>query len=223
MILRRGRQQKKTFAKHHDKHSRTVAPKTGQRSKIFIVSAPSGCGKTTLCKKLLKDKLGLHQSVSVTTRPPRRGERAGLDYSFVSAEEFIRMIDAKELLEYEENFGFLYGTPKRTVEDMLKKGRNVLLSIDVKGAMNVRNSYPNNTVLVFVVPPSMDELKKRLETREADTAKAIADRLKIAKQEIAYKDKYDYVVVNDKLDIAYKKLKEIIMTEGERDAAPSNR
>ena len=200
-----------------------MTPKTGTKSRIFIVSAPSGCGKTTLCKKLLKDKIKLYQSVSITTRPPRRGERNGADYFFVSAEEFIRMIDAKELLEYEENFGFLYGTPKKAVEELLRKGRNVLLSIDVKGAMNVRKSYPQNSVLIFVMPPSMEELKKRLESREADTAKAILNRLKIAKQEIACKDKYDYIVVNDKLSTAYKKLKEIIILEGEKNAAPRNR
>jgi guanylate kinase len=200
-----------------------VKPKTEPKSKVFIVSAPSGCGKTTLCKKLLKDKLKLHQSVSITTRPPRRGERNGADYFFISAEEFIRMIDAKELLEYEENFGFLYGTPKKAVEELLQKGRNVLLSIDVKGAINVRKSYPQNSVLIFVMPPSMEELKKRLESREADTAKAILNRLKVAKQEVACKDKYDYVVVNDSLNAAYKKLKEIITLEGENDAVPRDR
>ena len=200
-----------------------MTPKTRPMGKIFIVSAPSGCGKTTLCKKLLKDKLKLHQSVSITTRPPRRGERNGVDYSFVSAEEFIRMIDAKELLEYEENFGFLYGTPKKTVEDLLQKGRNVLLSIDVKGAMNVRKNYPKNSVLIFVMPPSMEELKNRLESREADTAKAIVNRLKVAKQEIAFKDKYDYVVINDRLGTAYKILKETILLEGEKDAGTRNR
>ncbi|MDO8536279.1 MAG: guanylate kinase [Candidatus Omnitrophota bacterium] len=192
-----------------------MTPKTELKGKIFIVSAPSGCGKTTLCKKLLKDKLKLHQSVSITTRPPRRGERNGTDYFFMSAEEFIRMIDGKELLEYEENFGFLYGTPKKAVEELLKKGKNVLLSIDVKGAMNVRKNYPHSSVLIFVMPPSMDELKKRLESRQADTAKAILNRLKVAKQEVAYKDKYDYIVVNDRLNTAYKKLKDIINLEGE--------
>ena len=193
------------------------------KGKIFVISAPSGCGKTTLCKKLLKDKLKLHQSVSITTRSPRRGERNGADYFFVSAEEFIRMIDAKELLEYEENFGFLYGTPKKSVEDMLQKGRNILLSIDVKGAMNVRKSYPKNSVLIFVMPPSMEDLKDRLESRQADTAKAILNRLKVAKQEVAYKDKYDHIVVNDRLDTAYKKLKEIILLEGENNAATRDR
>ena len=200
-----------------------MTPKTGPKNRIFIISAPSGCGKTTLCKKLLKDKLKLHQSVSITTRPPRRGERNGTDYFFLSAEEFIRMIDAKELLEYEENFGFLYGTPRKAVEELLREGKNVLLSIDVKGAMNVRKSYPQNSVLIFIAPPSMEELKKRLESREADTAKAILNRLKVAKQEVACKDKYNYVVVNDRLNATYKRLKEIIILEGEKDAGTRNR
>ena len=200
-----------------------MTPAIKSKSRIFIVSAPSGCGKTTLCKKLLADKLKLHQSISVTTRPPRRGERNNSDYFFISAEEFIRMIDAKELLEYEENFGYLYGTPKKFVDGLLKKGKNVLLSIDVKGAMNVRKNYPYNSVLVFVMPPSMEELKKRLESREADTTKSILNRLKIAKQEIAYRDKYDYVVVNDRLDAAYKMLKDIIILEGEKNAITGNR
>jgi guanylate kinase len=192
-----------------------MSPKIKPDSKIFIVSAPSGCGKTTLCRKLLKDKsLKLYQSVSATTRHPRKGERNGTDYLFMSAEEFIRMIDSKELLEYEENFGFLYGTPKKLVEELLRKGRNILLSIDVKGAMSVRKNYPRNTVLIFIMPPSMEELKKRLETREADTTKAILSRLKIAKQEIAERDKYDYVIVNDSLSAAYKALKNIITLEG---------
>ena len=201
-----------------------MMPKTTPSGKICIVSAPSGCGKTTLCKKLLKDKLlKLRQSVSATTRPRRKGERDGADYFFMSAEEFIRMIDAKELLEYEENFGFLYGTPKKLVEELIQKGRDLLLSIDVKGAMNIRKNYPQNSVLIFIMPPSMDELKKRLEQRESDTAKSILNRLKIAKQEIAHRDKYDYVVVNDKLNAAYKALKDIIILEGEKDAATRDR
>lgn len=187
-----------------------------QKGKIFVISAPSGCGKTTLCRKLLKDKLKLAHSVSATTRLPRKGERNGKDYYFVTAQEFVAMIDAKEFLEYEDNFGCLYGTPKQKVEALLAKGRNVLLSIDVKGAMNVRKLYPGSSVLIFIMPPSVQALKKRLELRSQDTARAITKRLEIAKHEIAYKDKYDYVVVNDQLDKAYKKLKEIITAEGQK-------
>lgn len=181
--------------------------------KLFIVSAPSGCGKTTLCKKLLEDKLNLIHSVSVTTRPPRKDEIEGKDYFFVSPEEFRAMIKRKEFLEYEENFGFLYGTPKKFVEGLLKKGVFVLLSIDVKGASKVRKLFSRRSVLIFIMPPTLEALKKRLESRMTEGARSISDRLKIARNEIKHKSKYDYVVVNDSLDAAYKKLKNIIISE----------
>ncbi|OGW94319.1 MAG: guanylate kinase [Omnitrophica bacterium RIFCSPLOWO2_12_FULL_45_13] len=193
------------------------------KGKVFVISAPSGCGKTTLCKKLLDDNLKLARSISVTTRSARKGEKKGVDYRFVSPAEFIAMIDKKEFLEYEENFGYLYGTPKKFVEDLLNSGKNVLLSIDVKGAMNVRKLYPKESVLIFILPPSIEALKKRLEERSSDAAHSILNRLKISRKEIAYKNRYDYTVVNDRLDTAYKKLKNIIISEGERYAGPADR
>ncbi|OGW76734.1 MAG: guanylate kinase [Omnitrophica bacterium RIFCSPLOWO2_02_FULL_45_16] len=193
------------------------------KGKVFVISAPSGCGKTTLCKKLLDDNLKLARSISVTTRSARKGEKKGVDYRFVSPAEFIAMIDKKEFLEYEENFGYLYGTPKKFVEDLLNSGKNVLLSIDVKGAMNVRKLYPKESVLIFILPPSIEALKKRLESRSSDAAHSILNRLKISRKEIAYKNRYDYTVVNDRLDTAYKKLKNIIISEGERYAGPADR
>ena len=188
-------------------------PAAKDKGKIFIISAPSGCGKTTLCKKLLNDKLNLTHSISATTRPARKSEKKGVDYFFVSPAEFVAMIDRKEFLEYEENFGHLYGTPKKKVDMLLGKGKNVLLSIDVKGAMNVLKLYPEESILIFIMPPTIDALKKRLETRSADTASSILKRLKLAKQEIACRNKYDYTIVNDRLDTAYKRLKEIINSE----------
>jgi guanylate kinase len=184
-----------------------------RKGKLFIVSAPSGCGKTTLCKKLLEDNLKLSHSISATTRPPRKGEIEGKDYFFVSPEEFRAMAKRKEFLEHEENFGYFYGTPKKFVTGLLEKGRDVLLSIDVKGAMKVGKLYPERSVLVFIMPPTMDALKKRLEARMTDPADSITNRLKIAKKEIRSKGKYDYVVVNDRLDTAYKKIKDIIKKE----------
>ncbi|MDD5427894.1 MAG: guanylate kinase [Candidatus Omnitrophica bacterium] len=182
-------------------------------AKLFVISAPSGSGKTTLCNKLLKDKLGLARSVSITTRPARKGERDGLDYHFVSEKYFRDTIKKNGFLEYEENFGSLYGTPKKFIASRLKKGLSVLLSIDVKGAMKVRKKYPGQSVLIFILPPSLNDLKKRLHSRRSEDKKAISTRLKLAKREIAYKNKYDYTVVNDRLDIAYKKLKGIILSE----------
>jgi len=187
-----------------------------RKGKLFIVSAPSGCGKTTLCKKLLEDKLNLKHSVSTTTRPPRKGEIDGKDYFFVSPEEFRAMMKRRELLEHEENFGFLYGTPKKRALSLLEKGKSVLLSIDVKGAMKVKRLYPGKSVLIFIMPPALSELKKRLESRRTDAASSISARLKIARREIGYKGRYDHVVVNDSLDAAYRKLRKIILTESKK-------
>jgi len=182
-------------------------------AKLFVISAPSGSGKTTLCNELLKDGLSLERSVSMTTRPPRRGERDGVDYHFVSEKYFRDTIRKRGFLEYEENFGFLYGTPKKSIGRRHKKGDNVLLSIDVKGAANVRKEYPEESVLIFILPPSPAVLKKRLEARRSEDERAIETRLKLAKREMAYKTQYDYIIVNDRLNAAHKKLKDIVVSE----------
>ena len=181
--------------------------------KLFVISAPSGSGKTTLCKKLLKDDLGLAGSISATTRPPRPNEVDGIDYHFVSREKFQKMIKGKELLEYEDNFGQFYGTPKRFIEKNLRSGKPVLLSIDVKGAMKIRRKYNVKSALIFILPPSMAALKKRLVGRMSEDKSAIKKRLDVAKKELAYIKKYDHCVVNDSLTSAYKKLKKIILSE----------
>lgn len=182
-----------------------------QRGKVFVISAPSGCGKTTLANKLLEDKLGLTASVSVTTRDPRPGETDGKDYHFVTKEKFKKMVSRGEFLEHEENFGNFYGTPNRPIEEALEAGRSALLNIDVKGAMRVRRAHPNDSVLIFIMPPSITVLKKRLHGRKADKAEEIKRRLDLAKKEISYKDKYDHIVVNDRLDTAYRKLRKIVI------------
>jgi len=183
------------------------------RGKLFIISAPSGSGKTTLCKKLLADNMGLVHSVSATTRAPRPGEKDGVDYHFISRKIFETMAERGEFLEYEDNFGELYGTPRRLIKDSLKADKPVLLSIDVKGAMKVRREYPEDSVLIFILPPSIAALEKRLKSRESDGAETIAMRLNLAKKELSYKDKYDYKIVNDKLTGAYRKLEAIIISE----------
>ena len=149
----------------------------------------------------------------MTTRPPRPGEKDGADYRFVSERYFRGTIKKNGFLEYEENFGYLYGTPKKFIEDRLKKGGSVLLSIDVKGAMKVRRHYPEESVMIFILPPSVVALKKRLKARRADGAETITRRLNLAEKELSYKDKYDYRVINDKLAGAYRKLKNIIISE----------
>ena len=190
-----------------------MAKDRGRKGKLFIISAPSGCGKTTLAKRLLEDDLGLAQSVSVTTRSPRAGEKEGVDYYFVSKKAFGAMIRRKELLEHEVNFGNHYGTPRKKVEEKLGKGESILLSIDVKGAMNVKGLYPNDAVLIFIMPPSISDLKKRLVLRNSDDKKTMDRRLKFAKKEVSYKNRYDHVVVNDRLETAYRRLKKIIVNE----------
>ncbi len=187
------------------------------RGRIFTISAPSGCGKTTLLKRLLKDRrLKLVHSISMTSRPPRKDEKEGIDYYFVSKDVFEKKIENGEFLEWEENFGNLYGTPKGFIEDALREGSKALLSIDVKGAMNIRKAYPRRTTLIFILPPSISALEERLKKRKTDGSYVISNRLRIAREEMAYKDKYDYVVVNDNLDIAYAKLKRIILKEAKK-------
>ncbi len=181
--------------------------------KLFIISAPSGTGKTTLCRKLLSEGLGLLHSVSATTRRPRQGEKDGKDYHFLSREDFEAMITRDEFLEHEDNFGELYGTPRAFIEKALEKREAVILSIDVKGAMKVKRAYPKESTLIFIVPPSIEALKKRLKSRSADDPETMAARLKLAKSELPYKDRYDYSVINDRLDSAYRKLKNIIVSE----------
>ena len=182
-------------------------------AKVFIISAPSGSGKTTLCRKLLESGLNLADSVSMTTRLPRPGEKNGVDYIFVTDSHFRREIKKRGFLEYEENFGYLYGTPKAFIEKNLRKGTSVLLNIDVKGAMKVARAYPAVSKLIFILPPSIKELKRRLHLRKSDSPAVIAKRLSIAKREMSYKKKYDYRIVNDQILKAYGKLKKIIEKE----------
>lgn len=183
------------------------------KAKLFIISAPSGSGKTTLCRKLLASGLDLADSVSMTTRLPRPGEKNGGDYIFVTDAHFKREINKGGFLEYEENFGHLYGTPKAFVEKNIRKGTSVLLNIDVKGAMKVKRAYPSASVLIFILPPSIKELKKRLHLRKSDSAQVIARRLAIARKEMSYKKRYDYMIVNDRIPEAYRKLKSVIEKE----------
>lgn len=182
------------------------------KGRIFVVSAPSGCGKTTICKRVLKKVKTLSPSVSVTTRPRRPGEKSGKDYHYVSRESFKKEIEKGGLLEWERNFGHLYGTPKRSVLGKIKKGKNLLLSIDVRGAMNVRKKFPAST-LIFIKPPSIAELSRRLKSRNTDKSSEIGKRLKIAKRELKFAPKYDYLVVNNKLEGAVSEVVSIIKKE----------
>ena len=187
-----------------------------QKGRIFIISAPSGCGKTTLCDKLLTSGVGLARSFSVTTRP-RRGEEAnGRDYYFAASAEFKKGIKEGKFLEWTSTFGWYYGTPRSFADGILEKGRDLLLSIDVKGAMNVKKMYPDS-VLIFIMPPSMRELRARLEKRNADDKKEIEKRLRTARKEISFAGRYDYTVVNDNMKRAVDRLKAIVVAEKNKE------
>ena len=178
---------------------------------LLIVSGPSGVGKGTVSKALLNGSNGeMTFSVSATTRAPRPGEVHGVDYFYVSKEEFDRMIEDGEFLEYMNVFGRnYYGTPRKYVEEQISMGRDVLLDIDVNGAMNVKKNYPE-AVAIMLAPPSMKELRRRLETRATETQEVIERRLAEAKSELSHMADYDFVVVNDDLELAIEQCRRII-------------
>ncbi|MFC1667117.1 guanylate kinase [Candidatus Omnitrophota bacterium] len=179
---------------------------------LFIISAPSGSGKTTLCKRLVDSLSGLNRSISMSTRIPRVGEKDGVDYLFIEKREFLKRKKRNEFLEWAKVFEEYYGTPKKYVGHILKKGQDVLLSIDVQGAMKIKRSKMR-AVYIFILPPSKAMLKKRLYDRSTDSKKEIAKRLKVAKKELSYLSKYDYLVVNDVLESALENLRSIVIAE----------
>ena len=178
---------------------------------LFIVSAPSGTGKTTLCRKLVSSIPNLQFSVSFTTRDPRPGEINNTDYSFISSDEFHAMIAREEFIEWAEVHGALYGTSRERIEDFINSGIDVLLDIDTQGAAQIKKTHQEG-VFIFVVPPSLQVLKERLEQRMTDSKEQIEDRLKKAVIEIKSYSLYDYVIINNILDVAYKQLEAIVIS-----------
>ena len=192
---------------------------------LLVVSAPSGAGKTTLCERLRAEFPALTYSVSCTTRAPREGERDGADYHFLSEAEFGRRLEAGEFLEHAEVHGHRYGTLRRTVAEGLAAGRDVLLDIDVQGAAQIRarlaaaaegDPIRRGYADLFIAPPSLDELRRRLERRGTDARETIERRLQKAGAEMARASEYDYVLVNDDLDRAYGVLRAILVAERHR-------
>jgi guanylate kinase len=181
------------------------------RGHLFIVSAPSGTGKTTLCKKLVSVLPNLTFSVSYTTRQKRQGEINNRDYTFINRDEFSLMLDKEEFIEWAEIHGELYGTSKKRIEKLLRAGIDVILDIDTQGATKLKKKYKKG-VYIFVLPPSMEILRKRLEKRMTDSKEDIEKRLKGAVFEIKNYNKYDYVIINDKLLNALKELEAIIIS-----------
>ena len=180
-----------------------------KRGSIFIISGPSGSGKTTLYKKLLGSTDKLVKSVSMTTRPIRRGEKHGRDYIFVSPKMFLYKKRGGHLLESEKVFGHHYGTPKGAVRELLKSGKNILLCIDVKGARNIKRQFPYATT-IFIKTPSLAELKKRLGKRGSENKTTIMKRLERARLELDQAKRYDYVIVNDNVEHAFGELKRVV-------------
>jgi guanylate kinase len=181
----------------------------------IVISAPSGAGKTSLAHALVERDAGFAFSISATTRPPRSHEVHGRDYYFVDDPEFDRMIEAAELVEWAEVHGRRYGTPKRSVAQALSQGKNVVLDIDVQGARQVRAAFPD-AVLIFVLPPSVEELRRRLSQRGSETRQERQRRLTTALAELDAAPEFDFIVVNDDFEGAVKALQTILGSETRR-------
>jgi len=188
-----------------------ILQKIKVKSTLFIISGPSGVGKGTLRERVLEDIKDLVFSVSITTRERRPGEVDGKDYIFVSEEKFMEMIKRGEFLEWAKVYGYYYGTPKRFIEESLKNGYDVLLEIDIQGAKRVRERYPD-VVSIFIIPPSLDEVVKRLKKRATEREEDFLIRVNKAKDEIKEIEHYDYFIINDDIEKASSLLKCIIVS-----------
>lgn len=182
---------------------------------LVVISGPSGAGKGTICSRLKEEFKDLKVSVSATTRKPREGEEEGTSYFFINEEDFIKRINNDEFLEYAKVYGNYYGTPKNEVFKQLEEGNDIILEIDIQGALQVKKNYPKG-VFIFILPPSLSELNKRIENRGTDSKDVIMKRMQCAYDELNYAFEYDYVVVNDEVEAAVEKIKHIIFAEKNR-------
>ncbi|MBG0765507.1 MAG: guanylate kinase [Tissierellales bacterium] len=182
---------------------------------VIVISGPSGAGKGTICKEIVKRKKDLIISVSATTRSPRKNEIEGKNYYFYTEETFKEKIEKNDFLEYAKVYGNYYGTPKSKVIEEIKKGKNVILEIDIQGALQIKESYPKG-IFIFVMPPSMEELKNRITSRGTDSREVILKRMECAYHELNYAFKYDYVIINDDLEEAVKVVDSILIAENHR-------
>ena len=184
-----------------------------QKGVMIIISSPSGAGKTTLTRKLVSDLKNAVLSISVTTRKKRDNEEEGLHYYFVDDQVFNKMVDDGNLLEHANVFGFNYGTPKERVIENIQIGNDVIFDIDWQGALQLKNNYEDNIISVYILPPTATELMGRLIKRDQDSIDTIKNRLNAAYDEIKHWNEYDYVIINDDLDVAYSELKSIVTSE----------
>lgn len=187
--------------------------KTKKRGSLIIISGTTCAGKGTVIKKLLERNKNMVLSLSYTSRPIRKGEVDGIDYKFISHEEFERKIKNGDFLEYAKvRYGEYFGTPKENIENLLEAGKDVILEIDVQGAKQIKKKLPE-TILIFIMAPSMEEIKRRIKARGAETTEQIVDRFQTAYREINEVNKYNYVVVNDNLEEAIQKVEAILISE----------
>ena len=184
-----------------------------RRGLLFILSSPSGAGKTTISRMLLGADDAIELSVSATTRPPRSGEIDGVYYHFVSDAKFDTMVEEDDFYEWAEVFGNRYGTPKGYIRRGLKEGRDFLFDIDWQGTQQLKQKDEQDVVTVFILPPSLDELRRRLESRAQDSAEVIDSRMERARGEISHWAEYEYVVVNDDVDQCFEKVRRILDAE----------
>jgi guanylate kinase len=184
-----------------------------RRGLMYVLSSPSGAGKTTLSRKLLQNDPWIHLSVSVTTRPKRPGERDGRDYHFIERKKFFEMKARGDLLEWARVFGKFYGTPRKPVEAALASGRDVLFDIDWQGTQQLRERARSDLVSVFLLPPSISELEKRLHSRGRDAKSVIQERMSEASEEMSHWAEYDYIVINQKLERAFAEVRAILFAE----------
>ena len=180
-----------------------------QKGKIIAISAPSGSGKTTIVRRILKDIPDLVFSVSATTRKKRDDEKNGVHYYFITEEEFREKIEKDEFIEWEKFYDYYYGTYKKVVDDAVSVGKTIILEVDVKGALSLKNIYPD-AVLIYIVPPSFDELVNRLKKRNTEDMADLKKRIDRAKMELELKDKFDYFIDNTKLDKATSEAEKLI-------------
>ena len=182
------------------------------RGLLIVISGPSGAGKGTICKSFLERNSEVAISVSATTRSPRNGEVDGINYYFMSKEQFKEKIEANDFLEYAEVYDNFYGTPKSNVEQLLESGKDVILEIDIQGALKVKENTEEG-VFIFILPPSMEELKARIIKRGSETPESLMKRFKSAYKEINFISRYNYAVVNDEVETAVDKLEAIVCAE----------
>ena len=178
-------------------------------AKLFVLAAPSGAGKTTIAKRILDEVNNLTFSISATTRKPRENEQEGKDYFFLSEEEFVEKIKNNEFIEWEKFYDYYYGTLSGFVDEYLNKNISVLLDVDVKGALNIKRNYPDS-ITIFIMPPSIEELEKRLRGRQTETEDEMKKRIQRAEMELKFAQEFDFIVLNDDLEKAINEVKNII-------------